>query len=63
MIGGSAALVAIGGSLAARMSQMMRHGLAIDPQQPAAITRLDVGLAGRGRRQRAAGAAADIRRA
>jgi flagellar biosynthetic protein FlhB len=32
MIGGSAALVAIGGSLASRMSQVMRHGLNIDPQ-------------------------------
>ena len=32
MIGGSAALVAIGGSLATRLSQMMRHGLVIDPQ-------------------------------
>jgi flagellar biosynthesis protein FlhB len=32
MIGGSATLVAISGSLAARMSQMMRHGLSIDPQ-------------------------------
>jgi len=32
MIGGSATLVAIGGSLATRMSQMMRHGLSIDPQ-------------------------------
>ena len=30
MIGGSAALVAVGGSLAARMSQMMRNGLSID---------------------------------
>jgi flagellar biosynthetic protein FlhB len=33
MIGGSATLVAIGGSLAARLSQMMRHGLSIDPQR------------------------------
>jgi len=33
MIGGSATLVAIGGVLSARMSQMMRRGLAIDPQQ------------------------------
>jgi flagellar biosynthesis protein FlhB len=33
MIGGSAALVGVGGSLAARMSQMMRHGLVIDPQR------------------------------
>jgi flagellar biosynthetic protein FlhB len=32
MIGGSATLVAIGGVLSARMSQMMRRGLAIDPQ-------------------------------
>jgi flagellar biosynthetic protein FlhB len=32
MIGGSATLVAIGGSLAGRMSQVMRHGLSIDPQ-------------------------------
>lgn len=32
MIGGSAMLVAIGGSLATRMSQMMRHGLTIDAQ-------------------------------
>src|SRR5271170_1776505 len=32
MIGGSAALVAIGDSLATRLSQMMRHGLNIDPQ-------------------------------
>jgi flagellar biosynthesis protein FlhB len=31
MIGGSATLVAIGGSLAARLSQTMRQGLAIDP--------------------------------
>jgi flagellar biosynthetic protein FlhB len=31
MIGGSATLVAIGGALAARMSQMMRSGLSIDP--------------------------------
>ncbi|HMD30183.1 MAG TPA: flagellar biosynthesis protein FlhB [Steroidobacteraceae bacterium] len=30
MIGGSAALVAIGGSLTARLSQMMRNGLSID---------------------------------
>ena len=30
MIGGSAALIAVGGTLSARMSQMMRHGLAID---------------------------------
>lgn len=33
MIGGSATLLAIGGVLSARMSQMMRRGLAIDPQQ------------------------------
>jgi flagellar biosynthetic protein FlhB len=33
MIGGSATLVAVGGALSTRMSQMMRHGLAIDPQQ------------------------------
>jgi flagellar biosynthetic protein FlhB len=32
MIGGSAALVAIGGSLTARLSQMMRKGLSIDAQ-------------------------------
>ncbi len=32
MIGGSATLLAIGGVLSARMSQMMRRGLAIDPQ-------------------------------
>jgi flagellar biosynthetic protein FlhB len=32
MIGGSAALVAIGGSLAGHMSQMMRRALAVDPQ-------------------------------
>src|SRR5580698_3182695 len=32
MIGGSATLVAISGSLGSRMSQMMRHGLSIDPQ-------------------------------
>jgi len=32
MIGGSAALVAIGGSLAAHLSQIMRRGLVIDPQ-------------------------------
>ena len=32
MIGGSATLVAISGSLATRLSQMMRHGLSIDPQ-------------------------------
>jgi flagellar biosynthetic protein FlhB len=32
MIGGSAALVAIGGSLAGHMSQMMRRSLAVDPQ-------------------------------
>jgi len=31
MIGGSAALMAIGGSLATRMSRMMRHALSIDP--------------------------------
>ena len=30
MIGGSAALVAIGGKLAAHLSQIMRHGLSID---------------------------------
>jgi flagellar biosynthesis protein FlhB len=30
MIGGSAALVAVGGSLAARLSQIMRNGLSID---------------------------------
>jgi flagellar biosynthetic protein FlhB len=33
MIGGSASLVAIGGSLSAHMSQVMRHGLAIDPRE------------------------------
>jgi flagellar biosynthetic protein FlhB len=33
MIGGSATLVAVGGTLSTHMSQMMRHGLAIDPQQ------------------------------
>jgi flagellar biosynthesis protein FlhB len=33
MIGGSATLLAMGGVLSARMSQMMRSGLAIDPQQ------------------------------
>ena len=33
MIGGSATLVAIGGTLSARMSQLMRHGLAIEPQR------------------------------
>jgi flagellar biosynthetic protein FlhB len=33
MIGGSATLLAIGGVLSARLSQMMRRGLAIDPQQ------------------------------
>jgi flagellar biosynthetic protein FlhB len=32
MIGGSAMLVATGGSLATHLSQMMRHGLVIDPQ-------------------------------
>jgi flagellar biosynthetic protein FlhB len=32
MIGGSATLMAIGGSLAAHLSQMMRHGLVIDAQ-------------------------------
>jgi flagellar biosynthesis protein FlhB len=32
MIGGSAALVASGGALAVRMSQMVRSGLSIDPQ-------------------------------
>ena len=32
MIGGSAALIAVGGSLATRLSQMMRHGLTIDAQ-------------------------------
>ena len=32
MIGGSATLVAISGSLATRLSQMMRHGLSIDPE-------------------------------
>jgi flagellar biosynthesis protein FlhB len=32
MIGGSATLVAIGGSLAGHMSQMMRRALAVDPQ-------------------------------
>jgi len=32
MIGGSAMLVAIGGSLATHLSQMVRHGLVIDPQ-------------------------------
>ena len=32
MIGGSATLIAIGGSLAARLSQIMRQGLNIDPQ-------------------------------
>src|ERR1700678_1418358 len=32
MIGGSATLVAIGGSLTARLSQMLRHALAIDPE-------------------------------
>jgi len=33
MIGGSATLLAIGGVLSARLSRMMRRGLAIDPQQ------------------------------
>ena len=33
MIGGSATLIAIGGTLSTRMSQMMRHGLDIDPQR------------------------------
>ena len=33
MIGGSAALVAIGGSLATCLSKVMRHGLIIDPQR------------------------------
>ena len=33
MIGGSATLIAIGGALSTRMSQMMRHGLDIDPQR------------------------------
>jgi flagellar biosynthetic protein FlhB len=32
MAGGSAALVAVGGSLATHLSQMMRRGLVIDPQ-------------------------------
>ena len=32
MIGGSAALVASGGALSLRMSQMVRSGLSIDPQ-------------------------------
>jgi len=32
MIGGSATLIAIGGSLAGRMAQVMRQGLSIDPQ-------------------------------
>ena len=32
MIGGSAALVAIGGSLAGHLSQVMRRALAVDPQ-------------------------------
>jgi flagellar biosynthesis protein FlhB len=32
MIGGSGTLIAIGGSLAARLSQIMRRGLNIDPQ-------------------------------
>jgi flagellar biosynthetic protein FlhB len=32
MMGGSATLIAIGGSLAGRLSELMRHGLAIDPQ-------------------------------
>jgi flagellar biosynthesis protein FlhB len=32
MIGGSAALVAIGGSLAGHLSEMMRRALAVDPQ-------------------------------
>jgi flagellar biosynthesis protein FlhB len=32
MSGGSVALVAIGGSLATHLSQMVRHGLVIDPQ-------------------------------
>jgi flagellar biosynthetic protein FlhB len=32
MVGGSAALVAIGGSLAGDLSQMMRHALVVDPQ-------------------------------
>ncbi len=32
MIGGSATLIAIGGSLTARLSETMRHSLSIDPQ-------------------------------
>lgn len=32
MIGGSAALVASGGALSSRLSELMRHGLSIDPQ-------------------------------
>ena len=52
MIGGSATLIAVGGSLAARLSQMMRHGLSIDPQalrDPDAMT----DLSGRGLHERA----------
>ncbi len=33
MIGGSAALIAVGGSLTAHLSQIMRSGLSIDPQR------------------------------
>jgi flagellar biosynthetic protein FlhB len=33
MIGGSAGLVALGGSMALRMAQTMRHGLSIEPRQ------------------------------
>lgn len=33
MIGGSATLVAVGGSLSAHLSQIMRTGLSIDPQR------------------------------
>jgi flagellar biosynthesis protein FlhB len=33
MIGGSVALAAMGGTLARSMSQLMRHGMAIDPQR------------------------------
>ncbi len=63
MIGGSAALVAVGGSLAARMSQIMRSGLSIDAQSLRDHGRFDAGIARQRLHQRAAGPVAGVRRA
>ena len=61
MIGGSAALVAVGGTLVGRMSHIMHNSLTIDPRR---LERpgFDDGILGRSRDERALGHAAHIRR-